>query len=51
MTITGLAADSSGAILLRTFGLRAPLVVAALMVGGLSFYLRLRARPKLAMDR
>ena len=40
-----------GAIVLRTFGLRAPLLVAALMVAGLSFYLRLHARPKLAMDR
>ncbi len=46
-----LAGALAGAILLRTFGLRAPLVVAALMVGGLSFYLRLHARPKLAMDR
>ena len=38
-----LAGALAGAILLRTFGLRAPLVVAALMVGGLSFYLRLHA--------
>jgi len=41
----------AGAILLRTFGLPAPLLVAALLVAGLSFYLRLHARPKLAMDR
>ena len=41
----------AGTILLRTFGLPAPLAVAALMVGGLSFYLRLRARPKLAGNR
>ena len=46
-----LAGALAGVILLRTFGLRAPLMVAALMVGGLSFYLRLHARPKLAMDR
>src|SRR6267378_3987351 len=38
----------AGTILLRTFGLPAPLAVAAVMVGGLSFYLRLHARPKLA---
>jgi uncharacterized membrane protein YoaK (UPF0700 family) len=41
----------AGAILLRTIGLPAPLTVATLMVAGLSFYLRLHARPKLAMDR
>ncbi len=41
----------AGTILLRTFGLPAPLAVAALMVGGLSFYLRLHARPKLAGNR
>ena len=41
----------AGAILLRAFGLPAPLVVAALMVAGLSFYLRVHARPKLAMAR
>ena len=37
-----------GAILLRTFGLAASLVVAALMVAALSFHLRSYARPKLA---
>src|SRR6266850_2456464 len=37
-----------GAILLRTFGLPASLVVAALMVAALSFHLRSYARPKLA---
>jgi len=41
----------AGTILLRTFGLPAPLAVATLMVGGLSFYLRLHARPKLARNR
>ena len=37
-----------GAILLRTFGLPASLVVAALMVAALSFHLRSYVRPKLA---
>jgi uncharacterized membrane protein YoaK (UPF0700 family) len=41
----------AGTILLRTFGLPAPLGVATLMVGGLSFYLRLHARPQLARNR
>ena len=41
----------AGTILLRTFGLPAPLAVATFMVGGLSFYLRLHAQPKLARNR
>ena len=41
----------AGTILLRTFGLPAPLAVATFMVGCLSFYLRLHARPKLARNR
>jgi len=41
----------AGTILLRTLGLPAPLAVATLMVAVLSFYLRLHARPKPAMDR
>ncbi len=35
----------AGAILLRAFGLTAPLVLAALMVAGLTFNLHLQARP------
>jgi len=38
----------AGANLLRTFGLAASLMVAALMIAGLSFYLRQHARPTLA---
>ena len=41
----------AGTILLRTFGLPAPLAVATFMVGCLSFYLRLHARPKLTRNR
>ena len=37
----------AGAILLRVFGLAAPLPVAALMVAGLTFNLQLHARPNL----
>jgi uncharacterized membrane protein YoaK (UPF0700 family) len=43
-----LAGAAAGAMLLRTFGLLAPLVVAASMVATLSFYLRLDARSKLS---
>jgi uncharacterized membrane protein YoaK (UPF0700 family) len=41
----------AGAILVRTLGLPVSLAVAALMVAGLSFYLRLHTQSKLAMDR
>jgi uncharacterized membrane protein YoaK (UPF0700 family) len=41
-----LAGALAGAILLRTFGLLVPLVIAALMVAALSFYLQFSARPK-----
>ena len=37
----------AGAVLLRAFGLTAPLVVAASIVAGLTFHLRLHTRPKL----
>jgi uncharacterized membrane protein YoaK (UPF0700 family) len=41
----------AGAVLLRAFGLQAPLLVATFMVAGLTFYLRLHVQPKLVIDR